>query len=145
VADTVVLPGVDKAAVVPSTLGNTVDSTTVEAPQDGRRRPTIATNILEEDRQDTTRRELLLRGGADSRIREAAALALALATTNHRIATAIQMPEARLLHTTVGVHLLRLGAALLPVTPIITDITRSNSSSTSSKRVERAWQNLHER
>lgn len=156
--DTVVQRGVGQEAVVPSTVGNTVDSTTPPATAatavaitGSRHHPITATNTRAEDhhhhiRRHTTNRPLL-RGVADNPIPEAAAAV----TTLHPIATAIQIPAARL-HLTTGAvhhhprikHNTRLGAAHLPVTPITTGIFRSKNSS-SSNREERAWSNPRER
>lgn len=136
VADMVVLRGVDQATVVPSTVGNTVDSTTVRvvsaaAPDEGtHRHHTIVTNTKAEDHSlhPGTILRPPLRGAADSPIPEAAAVG----TIIHPIGTVIQMQEALLLRTTGVVRPppikgRPLGVARLQAIPTTTGIIRSNN------------------
>lgn len=149
VEGTVVLLGV---AAVPSTRGNTVDSTTVPVTRGKgtRRHPiTAATHTRVGDHHlppDTTHRPLR-RGAADNRIPEVVTAAETMVTTIPPIDTVITAAAASLLRTTGEAHrhLTRIEEARLLAIPNITGITRSLLiSSSNSKRAEsaeepRAW------
>jgi len=145
VVDMVVLLG--EAAVVPSTVGNTVDSTMLQATQAAaaavmgtRLHPITAINIREEDdhlRLAITRSLLLLREVLDNHIQEAVVAAAVIII--HPIDMVIQMLEAHLLRIIEEVHHLpNLGEVHLQDILTIIDITRSSNKST-RKRVEKAW------
>ncbi len=144
VEDTAVLLG--EEAVVPSTVGNTVDSTMLPATQAaaaavmGTRLHPITAIITREEHDHlrlVTTHNLLRQEVLDNHIQEAVVTAVVIII--HPIDMVIHMLEAHLLRIIEEVHhLLNLGEVHRQDILTITDINLSSSNST-NKRVEKAW------